>query len=681
MRRNLFVRLLVLFLGVAVISIAATAWITTQSTSQRLRGEFERSLEADNTVYQTLIAYAQSHDSWSGVGAMVDDLAAMTGNRVALTDADGDILADSATSDAGDSPPLPSTPIAEVDPMAPLAVMAGGVAVAAASSTVDTWMLEGEAEAGAGGSAAPPASPTPTGATTPAPLKETAPPGETVTMLTDEMTIVGSVGLEAAGPVWRLTAAETANRERLVVAANECLTQAGADELLVGPDGNVLRTYVETSDGPDPTAPATEAPVDVTTQQCVPPELLKPSEASIALNSEQVRLTQECLSAAGIEADPIQTENGLLQLRVANDDPAMQGIVADCDATAYEQAIEPYLADPALLYVGSTDRFNAFSGGGWVRTALTGLGVLAAATGVTVLAGRRLSHPIRTLTEAAQRMASGGRGARVRVTGRDEVAQLGHAFNAMASSIEQNERQRKAMVSDIAHELRTPLANVRGYLEAAEDGVVPLDPQLVSSLLEESALLQRLIDDLQDLALADAGMLRIHRETIDVADLARQVVAAHQPSASASSVELVVAAPPSVPADADPVRLRQALGNLVANAVQYSGSGSTVLVRLSHDIITDDVVLAVRDDGPGIEREHLEHLFDRFYRTDTSRTRATGGSGLGLAITKHLVEAHGGTVTVSSMVGAGSTFTIRLPAQAPEPAEAGAASSASPARG
>ncbi|RIQ35934.1 sensor histidine kinase [Jiangella rhizosphaerae] len=660
MRRSLFVRLLVLFLGVAVISIAATAWITTQSTSQRLRGEFESTLEADSEIYSALIAYAQGHDSWDGVGPVVDDLAAATGSRVALTDPGGDVLADSAATGGGDAPPLPSTPTAEIDPMTPLAVMAGGVSIAAAQPmAVESWSA-------AGGEVAddvPPSTPTPGAGT------ETAPSDDVVRGNADA-TFVGSAGLPLSMPLdWRLTEAEAAARERLVAEANACLQRLGSEELAVSPDGMVLRI------SPDPAATVLEekplyvtetTTLDSAVHDCVPEELSMPSEASQALNREQVRLTGECLASAGVTATPrVASETGLAQLTVDPDDPVALATLAECSVRANEQAMEPYLADPALLYIGSTDRFDAFTGGGWVRTALTGLGVLAAATGVTVLAGRRLSHPIRTLTAAAQQLAAGGRGTRVEVTGRDEVARLGHAFNAMASSIEENERQRKAMVSDIAHELRTPLANVRGYLEAAEDGVVPMDAQLVSSLLEESTLLQRLIDDLQDLALADAGMLRVHREDTDVAELARQVVAAHQPSAASSGTELVVAAPSAVVADVDPVRLRQALGNLVANAVQYSGAGSTVLVRVARDAATGDVVLAVRDDGPGIAPEHLEHLFDRFYRTDTSRTRATGGSGLGLAITKHLVEAHDGTVTVSSMVGAGSTFTIRLPVHAP----------------
>jgi two-component system, OmpR family, sensor histidine kinase BaeS len=673
MHRNLFVRLIALSLGVAVMAIAATAWITTQSTSERLRGTFERTLEGDSFVYQRLIAYGQENESWDGVGGLVDELAARIGNRVALTQPDGTVLADSAAAE-GETPALPSTPTAEVDPMTPVAVMAGGVgattplAIASSGGLIRDDVKVG---AGAGGAtAAPPDGTTPPPGGTPLPEAATT-PIEELTVRGDAGWAVVSAGVMPAGgaTVWRLTTEEAAVRQQLAAEANACLRALGDGRLFVAPDGSVLSAAIDqTTATTRGNATSFEAiPFDSAAEDCIPAELSAPTAASKAMNADEVRIAGQCLAEAGVATKPSFQQNGLVALTIESEDPADHEALQICSMNASQQAMEPYLADAALLYIGSTDRFDAFSGDGWVRTALAGLGVLAAATGVTVLAGRRLTHPIRTLTEAAQRMASGGRGARVRVTGHDEVARLGDAFNAMASSIEENERQRKAMVSDIAHELRTPLANVRGYLEAAEDGVVPLDPQLVSSLLEESSLLQRLIDDLQDLALADAGMLRVHREETDVAELARQVVAAHQPSAAASGSELVLAAPAAVVADVDPVRLRQALGNLVANAVQYSGDGSTVLVRVSRSS-SDEVVLAVRDDGPGIDPGHLEHLFDRFYRTDTSRTRATGGSGLGLAITKHLVEAHEGTVTVSSMVGAGSTFTLRLPLRAPVPA-------------
>lgn len=625
MRRNLSVRLLGLFLGVAVFSIAATAWIATQSTSDRLRNEVERTLESDTYVYQELLFYASSHDSWDDVAPVVRELAESVGNRVAVTTPDGEVLADSAdhAGDAGE--PLPGTPTADLDPLAPQQTMS--LNVASSLSFVSS----------AGG---------------------------------------GFAAAGAAVPHLAPSTLEAAERDALADQATMCARAiAGDEEVMVSADGQV--TY--NPPPPAPTPASTPEPAEPTegketfarTTQveilgCVPDELTAPTQATIDLAQTQTDLTAACLDDAGVAYQRATDGYGMPSILPPPDDPEAQGEWSRCSVEAHQETMEPYLADPALLYIGSSDRFDAFSGGGWVRTVLTGLVVLAAATGVTVLAGRRLTHPIRTLTEAAQRMAAGGRGARVRVTGRDEVARLGHAFNAMASAIEENERQRKAMVSDIAHELRTPLANVRGYLEAAEDGVVPLDPALVESLLEESSLLQRLIDDLQDLALADAGMLQLHREETDVAALAQQVTAAHQAGAAAAELTLTVDAPEPVVVDVDPTRLRQALGNLVANAVRYSGAGAQVRVRAA--ISGTDVVLSVADNGPGVAAEHLDRLFDRFYRPDTSRARATGGSGLGLAITKHLVDAHGGSVEVDSAEGTGSTFTIRLPLHAPVPA-------------
>jgi two-component system sensor histidine kinase BaeS len=616
MRRNLFVRLLGLFLGVAVFSIAATAWITTQSTSDRLRGQFERTLEADSYVYQELLLYGLGNDSWDDVDGLVAHLAERTGSRVALTDDNGDVLADSSGAGAG---PLPSTPTAEIDPSAPSRIVGGSGVFSTVSG-------------GAGESS------------------------------------LRFSGLPA--PELSLTREETEQRSALADRATVCVQLATDDpNAYVRADGEVM--YSSSSDlliapRPVPTAGTSGSLTDPTTTavlDCVPEPLRAPGAATMELARTQTELAGACLDEVGAPYQVVVDDLGVPSILPSEDDPESMRDWITCTAAAQQEAMEPYLADPALLYIGSDDRFDAFSGDGWIRTVLTGLAVLAAATGVTLLAGRRLAHPIRTLTEAAQQLASGGRGTRVKVTGRDEVARLGHAFNAMASSIEDNERQRKAMVSDIAHELRTPLANVRGYLEAAEDGVVPMDPELITSLLEEAALLQRLIDDLQDLALADAGMLRIHREETDAAELARQVTAAHRATAAAAGSSLTVDAPSSVLIDVDPARLRQALGNLVANAVQHAGPRGHVRVVVARS--GSDVLLQVIDNGPGIGPEHVEHLFDRFYRTDTSRTRATGGSGLGLAITKHLVEAHAGTVAVQSVVGSGSTFTIRLPAHAP----------------
>jgi two-component system sensor histidine kinase BaeS len=378
---------------------------------------------------------------------------------------------------------------------------------------------------------------------------------------------------------------------------------------------------------------------------CVPAELSTPTAKEQTINSAIKQLSVECFEAARQNGD--QSEAAM----------------ADCQAKVDQAVRDPYVADPALLYLGKgADRYQASWDPSEPRTVGTVLAVLLATVAVTLLAGRRLARPIHALTTAVQRMEAGDRTARVPMKGRrqDEVGRLAHAFNAMAVSMEENERQRQAMVSDIAHELRNPLTNVRGYLEGAQDGLVPLDDALIASLLEESTLLGRLVDDLQDLALADAGRLHLHPEPLDAAELVEQVAAAHRPAAAVAGVTIAAEVGGPVRIQGDPGRLRQALGNIVGNALRYTPSGGAVTLAAAAGP-DGSATITVADTGAGITAEHLPHIFERFYRADASRSRETGGSGLGLAITKHLVEAHGGTIEARSTEGAGTTFTIRLP--------------------
>ncbi|TGA83161.1 sensor histidine kinase, partial [Streptomyces palmae] len=250
-------------------------------------------------------------------------------------------------------------------------------------------------------------------------------------------------------------------------------------------------------------------------------------------------------------------------------------------------------------------------------------------------------------------------GRRVPAAGRDEIAELGRVFNRMAASLQAGEERQRRLTGDIAHELRTPLANLRGYLEALRDGVVEPTPELLDSLHDEALLQQRIVDDLQDLALAEAGALTYHWAAVELGEVLEACRTAHRAKAAAAGVALEVVAPRPVRVSADADRLRQAVGNLVGNALRATASGGTVSLALA--VEGELAVLRVRDTGKGISAEDLPHLFDRFWRADAARGRATGGSGLGLSIARQIVTDHRGTIDVESTVGVGTTFTIVLP--------------------
>ncbi|MFD3374219.1 MULTISPECIES: ATP-binding protein [unclassified Streptomyces] len=335
----------------------------------------------------------------------------------------------------------------------------------------------------------------------------------------------------------------------------------------------------------------------------------------------------------------------------------------DCVDAARREQLTPYVAPPALLFIGDAQAPAAAAVGldlspaNTTRIAgVTGL-VLVLTVCSTVLVGRRLVRPLRALTAAAR--GPGDRHARVPVTTNDEIGRLAAAFNDLSARRERAEEQRRAMVSDIAHELRSPLNNIRVWLEAAEDGVAEPDDDFTTSLLEEALQLQHLIDDLQDLAAADAGVLRLHREDVFVRDLLQQVATAHRAAADSAGVTLTVRAEDDPKLYADPVRIRQMIGNLVSNAVRHTAARGSV--EVSAVGAETEVRIEVRDTGRGIEPEELPYVFDRFWRAEKSRSRSTGGSGLGLAIVRQLTHAHDGTVAVHSTPGAGTVFGVTLP--------------------
>jgi two-component system sensor histidine kinase BaeS len=264
------------------------------------------------------------------------------------------------------------------------------------------------------------------------------------------------------------------------------------------------------------------------------------------------------------------------------------------------------------------------------------------------------------LTGASLQLAAGQLDVRVQARGKDELAFLSSSFNAMAEAVQRSEERQRRLVADVAHELRTPLSNLRGYLEGLADGVIEPTPELFASLHEETLLQRRILDDLQYLALAEAGDLAYHPEPLDLSELAETAVTAHRAVAVNAGLELVVDAPAPIEVHADPDRIRQVLGNLLSNAIRYTDAGGRVEVMVTRDPLT--AILSVRDSGVGMTAAEVSRVFDRFWRADPARQRATGGSGLGLTIARRIVDDHGGNITATSEPGLGTTFTVRLPA-------------------
>lgn len=280
----------------------------------------------------------------------------------------------------------------------------------------------------------------------------------------------------------------------------------------------------------------------------------------------------------------------------------------------------------------------------------------------TILISKSILRPVEALISAARRMEKGDLTQRVDISTRGELGELANAFNAMADGLERLEKLRRNMVSDVAHELRTPLSNIRGYLEAVRDGLVEPTPELIASLHEEALLLSQLVDDLQELALAEAGQLVLSSERIYLPELVGKIANGLQPKIREKQLSLEL----NFPDDLEPIygdyrRLGQVVSNLLINAIRYTPEGGTISVSARQS--AERMELQVQDTGVGIAPEHLPYVFERFYRADHSRARITGGAGLGLAIVKQLVQAQGGEVGVDSQPGKGTTFTLTLPKQ------------------
>ncbi|MFD5477026.1 sensor histidine kinase [Streptomyces hawaiiensis] len=459
----------------------------------------------------------------------------------------------------------------------------------------------------------------------------------------------------AVGP-YRLPAAERARVKALAGKRLACvrtyLGDGGVREL---PSG---RTVV-IADGGEASVPP----------QCADGALNAPTRTEQKALDELLALTAPCLAPDGEKG---QAANPLAGIGVdvipgvtaaAQDSGRRHGggrQTQSCVDDARRTQLDPYVAPRARLYLGALGQqpvgFDLSPANKAKIIGVAGL-VLVVTVAMTTVVAIRLVRPLRALTAAAQQPPQ--RHTRVAVTTEDETGYLAAAFNDLTARRQQLEAQRKDMVSDIAHELRTPLTNIRGWLEVTRDGLIEPDPDLIASLHDEALLLQHIIDDLQDLAAADAGTLALHREPVLADDLVARTVSAHRTRAESSAVRLCTRTDGDLVLDADPLRMRQVLGNLTSNALRHTPAGGTVTLTARR--VGDLAVLTVEDTGSGIAAEDLPHVFERFWRAEKSRSRRTGGSGLGLSIVRQFVEAHEGTVTVDSEPGQGCVFTVGLP--------------------
>ncbi|PRY02396.1 sensor histidine kinase [Allonocardiopsis opalescens] len=633
LRHSLLARLLASSVLVAACSITATAWLAAEGASESISVAQGETLAVDTRINDTLLGYAAQHADWSGVGPTVHALAEQTGRRIVLTTENRVPIADSADGGA----PLPAR--------------------IRASSAVDPLAVDVSSAADG----------------------------------------AGRIDPRAVGP-FALPEEEGAELEQLAEQVAACFETATGLTASVerAPSG---RPFVEMSDSGSPYA-----------AECAREILLEPTETERAALAELNGLLAECLEPAGLQArfaiDPATGAAALTPVSDVPGEPAappqeaeplpaapeppvaapgpnadpvarprVDPRVASCADTSRRAQLDPYVAPSALLFIDDpADGAGglSLSRDGWLRIAGAGALVLVLTVGVSVAVSTRLVRPVRSLTDAVQRMRAGEGVRLVEVRDSGEIGRLAAAFNEMAEHLVRLERQRKAMISDVSHELRTPLSNLRGWLEAAQDGVADLSPERTAMLVEETLLLQRIIDDLRDLAMADAGRLDLALEPVDLGRLLAQAAASHSLTAEAAGVRLTADAEPGLRAVADRARLLQAVGNLVGNAIRHTPAAGAVTVRARGD--GEDVLIEVADTGTGIAPEHLPYVFDRFWRADKSRNRRTGGSGLGLAIVRNIAELHGGSATVRTAPGGGALFTVRLPVRGPavpEPAGAG----------
>lgn len=587
-------RVLAVVLLVAVCAVAATAYLAYLQAARQVNQTAAADQHAVTVISGELTNYAYQHGTWEGVGPTLLNLKSGTGQRIKLLTESGAVVADTDTIEGRTPRPVNVPPI-----------------LVNSLPTVDLGPTFGEL-------------PVSTAQRAITLYRSGVQFAACLTRL--GLGVVVSPGdyrvpeYAADPPAARDHAAEVQHCRATAEAQSDGVKAADTAAVVECRD-TVLKLPRGALESRLPTPSATPPP----TSESVPPS---GAETSIDLAEP---------------TDPVEPRKNLA--------------LSDCLQKAFVSRTAG-VAPPALrVYLGAVDdpKPSPLQPGPVIAAAVL---VALLAVAVTLLLSRRVLRPIGTLTAASRGLGEGDLTRRVPARGRDELAELARSFNRMADSLQRGEERQRRLVADVAHELRTPLANLRGYLEALKDGVIPADPALFASLHEEAVLQQRIVDDLQDLALAEAGTLAYHRTAVDLAELLETCRTAAQTAADAAGVTIRVDAPHPVTVTADPDRLRQVIGNLIANSLRATPAGGTVTLSAT---AAPDPTVTVHDTGTGIAAADLPHIFDRFWRADPARGRTTGGSGLGLAIARQIITDHRGHITAHSTPGAGTSITILLP--------------------
>ena len=453
--------------------------------------------------------------------------------------------------------------------------------------------------------------------------------------------VSSDIDSRAVGP-YRLTAADSAALQAEAERVVACINQTGFATFSVLPSGRpVLKS-------------------DRSETVCGEQQLAQPVASERTALDALVLLVNACLAARNAPPlDSIATDFS----PITSDDSAATGRAAlQCLHTGRAQQLQPWVAPTVVATmtdaVGDQRGILDLTPGSVGRITLVSVIVLSLVLAVTMAIGIPIRRRLRSLTQAAAQVANGEVGVQVPVRGTDELAQLSVAFNEMSHQRALSEQLRVQLNSDVAHELRTPLTNLLGWLEAAEDGVATYNAALNSTLLGETRQLIGIVADLQTLTVADAGGLHLRDDELDLAALLAAVVDSHSHRAAREQVALTLRCTPQLQLRGDGGRIRQVVDNLVTNALDHTPAGGGVTVTA--DEVGGTVRVRIADTGEGIAAADLPSVFERFWRADKSRSRVSGGTGLGLSIVRKLVEAHGGQVSVSSVVGEGTVFTVTV---------------------